>query len=771
MILKIKFIIIMIIAMIQSEKCYTEIYDTTYIDNRKNQFYYYKMINNHDFFQEEKKLLHNNHTRCLLKYLINQKNTVITSPYHNKLPLFFFKKNKSKLHIQNDSINISYIFYNHKNNYQKIIPFMQLGLQKILSEKVISIGGGNRYVYNQLYAVGYNIFYHYPISPIFSVVNIITPNQQPYINISGEYWYHNMLFMLNSFYRTNKSVNSEKNFKNNKKYPTSGYQIYIENKFLKFLELTGKITLEHFFYKKNKNKNYLNKNMAYNYCLTLSLEYYPIPIVGCNINKIFTNQKKYNDTIYQILIDYQFNIPIIQQTCHTRNNKKNPSIFLYLNETIQSFAPIFLNVNNKNDDNYTDNTEDNISKNCCQKISGYPGEIKIIAINTKTKNDKMQKDVLIQWNVQSLQTLYKYGGNITLLNAKKNIYAIQIPHQLIIKNNTCMISYIIVNNDNITHNYKSNAENKIFITMQKFQQKKLPKHSLQSTNSHVSNTITTIEHNPCTENIIQKDQHTHLLKDEKVSNTSSIITDNSVSSIISEHRQSPPIVHDNTHLIKKEKIIQNPLIISHQENNDINTQQHINVSVESSLAKKDTTTKTTQYATPPIPPPLPVLLPATLLSSPKASTSSSHFFIHTKPMTTSQQDTKSDSCSSTIHHACDDKNCHTTQTKLHLASKLSIQIEQDNIINNVVSNISKKTNNQNLSLAENNENLLFLLSAHKKSKFSAVGTTEHINKLENFTVNKKSRTLSEMEQIFSKLRLTQSTSSIDEPYCTTDDSE
>lgn len=723
--LNIKSFLIIINIILQTVGYFQKSWGTT-IKNCAQLKDHHIIKNNFSYLKEIKISQNSNYKTYSLNYMNNLNyDNIMKCSYENKfsLPLF----HKSRVFLQNDSVNITHIFYNDQNKYHKILPFFQLGLQSILSNKIVSIGGGNRYAYNNACAIGYNTFYHFPIS---SKKN----NNQPYaMNISGEFWYHNMLFMLNSFYKIdNFSYLKKRSFQQNIQYPKIGYQIHIQTQFPMFSNVTGKVTLENFFYKKIKNN--INKN----YHLILGMDYYPIPMLGFNINKIFVH-KKNNNTIYKILINYQLNTPIAQQIYNVNNNK-NSSIFTHINTIVQPFFPIVItNTDNVKYDNKNPNyCEGSILKCCYKEIIGRPGEIKIIDIHIDDDDNNHQyDDESIQWDIQSLKTLKNCGGNIVLL--QKFIYAVHIPNKLMNEENKFTLSYVIMkkaSTDNLHISLNKNKKYQLLISIQDFQKNnEIPQNLSVSCDDFNNSIIKQNFHESTTSNAIENQQiycSSTLNKDHCFYDDES---KNNISSIIST---IPPMNAYDDSINYDTTIIKNPSAkMSHCSDYDtlpfpppslIFSSSFENITAIQNTIDKENHTKNFSYEEstallPPIPPPLPSSPPPFLLKNTTPPPASSSRLV----------------------------------IKKHKSS--------DNITPSNIINFNKNTNFTTTS----QQDLLHALSIHKKSNFSLIGTTAHINKLENISIHRTQKYLSDIEKIFSKLRITQSTSSIDESY-TTDDS-
>lgn len=740
------FVIIMItiIQFIKSSPIFCEILQPNFKKYTNNNH----IISHHLYQQQKKSDFNDNHQIYQSKYLNNSNNNnIITYPYSKNWSSYH---NSPKICLQNDSINIFRMFYNYKDDnyhkYYKVLPFLQLGLQNILLEKIISLGGGTRYIINDLYAIGYNTFFHFPVSSK-------SMHQPNLMNIQGEYWHKNILFMFNNFININQFLDLKETSLPQKRiqYPKNGYQIHIQTKFPIFSELTGKITLERFSYIKN-NKNNLNDTNK-NHHLILGIDYYPIPILGFNINKIFTTNKNNNSINYKLLMNYQLNIPISQQINYI-NNKKFPSIIKNLNTAVQLFIPVIIN-DIQEDKNDCNNDYKNNTLECCYKeITGHPGEIKIIEITEDEKNEP------VQWDIQSLQKFKSFGGNIVLL--KKHIYAIYMPYNLINKENQLILSYT-TNIMDCSHKYQSKQ---ILISVKNLSEKNILQTQLSYMNYDYNNIIETHHESYKESNINQDNQQTQTLNFNENYSFHNNSQDH-VSPIPSSTRMNHDIYHNAK---KNHKTIQHPspsgslntnendsdllpstapspIILSH-----FLSEEMILSDEEEIKRKEEFTSSNIIKSLPPTPPPFPLFL---LKKDNKNDQDNQH-------------GTQSPSLSPLSSNAL----------KLERRSKSALQNYQ---YNDEVSftDIKENTNMASSYITSDdqthqaikllNQNLLHLLSTHKKSKFSSIGTIEHIKKLEDTRIHRKKKYLSDMEQIFSKLHLTQSSSSIDD-YRTTDNS-
>lgn len=701
-------------------------------------------INNDFLYQLEIEHIQKNlyDTYLLQNYMKNLKNNVITHPYKKKSPDFLF--HTSNMHLQNDSINISHVFYNYLNKHQKILPFIQIGFQNILSEKIFSLGGGNRYTHNNLCAIGYSIFYHFPVSNV---------SKQPYLfNINGEYWYHNILFMLNNFYRIDNSIYAKKITDDSTKYPKQGHQIHIQIQPSNCLKFAGKIILEHYRYKKEINKIFSNKN----YNLILGVDYYPIPILGFNINKMFTNIKN-NNVAYNILVNYQFNMPIMQQIYILKNKKINLEKFPPYNFIIKPFIPVITNINNKKEKDHL-LCEDKKFPQYSKKIKGYPGEIKIIEIkNNNTEND--DEPISVQWNVQSLKNFQNYGGNITLI--KKNIYAIHIPYHPINKIKKIALFYSISNN--LTKNKYSSEKKQILILIHDFQKEtsSLSHPSCASTEDD-TNTRKTNYDSDC--NIRNDSEKIHKLDCSKNHRYNSKDNIHSNLSVISNTNIYHDALTNNEDAIKIYNSL--PLLTCDENSFDHNSSSSnlpskyptpiISLSEENIkiMTKKNNTEEITTIPqsaiSPPIPPPFPI---------PSLPTeNSSSLFSPIKP----------EGKSVNYLNSNNDQQFDNDILPCYTSSFIQNQNDDSMLPQNTGIN-----NNDLNDMSSLNQNLLHLLSIHKKLKFASVGTLEHINKLEKTTTNKKRKYPSEMEKLFARSLFSMHqdvTSSTDESYMTDDES-
>ncbi|WHL24752.1 MAG: inverse autotransporter beta domain-containing protein [Candidatus Blochmannia vicinus] len=234
----------------------------------------------------------------------------------------------------------------------------------------------------------------------------------------------------------------------------------------------------------------------------------------------------------------------------------------------------------------------------------------------------------------------------------------------------------------------------------------------------------------------QKKQNIHILVKNFYQNKLSSAQQNHISSAITTNNDSginvtensikySPTIHKNDHHNFKDNNISIPYPII---NDDIATEKTQNID----KVKDDFV-----FPAPP-PPPIPVL------------------FSEKQPTTTMASSTPNDTLLSSPSCSIPFNKKHQTYSSSHD----EYQITHDNYFPEYP-NIEFNAN----------DDLSQRLSIHKKSKFSLIGTTEHINKLENVISERKKNKLpsSDMEQIFLKLNLNQSSSSISED-CDTDDS-
>ncbi|URJ30016.1 inverse autotransporter beta domain-containing protein [Blochmannia endosymbiont of Camponotus sp.] len=648
--------IFIILGVILQALIYNEIAWCDILKNR-TKFNISDSIFQIDSYQQKMKLYtyddHKHNTLNIYPYTIHKPN--VRSHYNYKSP--FSSVYRSKIQLQNDSINVFHSFRVQHNIYQENLSFMQLGVHNLLSKQILNFGGGKRRLYNNKHAIGCNTLYHCPISN--------QSNQPCSINFGVEYWLRNTSFMLSNYYNLDNIFTSKKSLQQyDIKNPNSGYQMHIQIKFPYFLEFTGKIKLERLFYDKKYEKIFNTKNN--DNCLSLDLNYKPIPILGFNINNVFMNKKYYN-TICQILIDYQFGTPISEQIQYT--NKNNTSLSKYLDTIIQPFIPTVIQYNNCM---FLTSHSNEKSLSYAQQITGYPGEIKII--ETNDHNDKSA-----QWNFNLLQN---QGGNIIPIT--NNTYALYLPNHPITKEDNIFISYIT----NTTQNDQKQKKQNIHILVKNFSHKK-PSNTQQ--------------------------------------NNISAITDNNDSGInVTENTIKHSLMNKENHRNFKD-----------------------NTSIPNLIIKNDTTTEKPKnlneiqndfvFPAPP-PPPIPVLF------SEKQPT--------TAAMASSTPNTTLLSSSSySIPLNKEDQTYFSRNDEYHITHDNTFP-EYSDIEFNANNDLSQR------------------LSIHKKSKFSSIGTTEHITKLENVISERKKTNFpnSDMAKIFFKLNLNQSSSSISEDGDTTDDS-
>ncbi|UOY04225.1 inverse autotransporter beta domain-containing protein [Candidatus Blochmanniella pennsylvanica] len=615
-----------------------------------------------DLYQKEMKLHTHDHIHHTLNFYPYTTNKLRVHAYNYRPP--FSSTYKSKMQLQNDSIDMFHSFYTQRNKHKKNLSFMQLGIHNLLSEQIFNFGGGKRHLTNDKYAIGYNTFYHCPISK---------QSSQPYsINVGVEYWLHNTLFMLNNYYNLDNIFNPETSLqKCNIHYPRSGHQLYIQTKFPRFFEFTGKIKLEQFIYEKKYKKIFNKKNS--DYYLSLDLNYQPIPMLGFSINNIFVN-KQYNSTICRVLIAYQFGTPIIEQIHYTNN--ENKSILNNLDTIIQPFIPTII----PHHDYISINDHNHLpSLQRTQKITGYPGEIKIIKINDN--NDKY-----VRWDLESLEN---HGGNIVAIT--NNTYALYFPNYPIIQENNIVVAYIT---NNTTQSHQEQKKQNIHIVVKDFVQKKLLNTNTQKKYASIVN----------------------------MNNDSGInVTENTAEHTLIHHD------YDQRSSIKSNNTSISNIFFAQQSQHDVcNTTTTEN--------DQNTITEDNRIFLAPPPPPIPFPFLEKDSSGFIASSTLNDTSLLNQSVSHEDQQTHSEK-------NADSEGMHDSFFK---SSKIEFNQSDD---------------------------LSYRLFAHRKSKFASVGTTEHINKLENtIRERKKTKHLSDMEQIFVKLNLAQSSSSISEEDCATDDS-
>ncbi|URJ26408.1 inverse autotransporter beta domain-containing protein [Blochmannia endosymbiont of Camponotus modoc] len=614
-------------------------------------------------YQKEMKLHTHDHIHHTLNFYPYTTNKLRVHAYNYRSP--FSSTYKSKMQLQNDSINMFHSFYTQPNKHKKNLSFIQLGVHNLLSEQIFNFGGGKRHLTNDKYAIGYNTFYHCPISKKSS--------SQPYsINVGVEYWLYNTLFMLNNYYNLDNIFDPETSLqKCDIHYPKSGHQLYIQTKFPHFFEFTGQIKLEQFIYKKKYKKIFNKKNS--DYYLSLNLNYQPIPMLGFSINNIFVN-KQYNNTICRVLIDYQFGTPIMEQMHYT--NKKNKSILNNLDAIIQPFIPTII----PHHDYISINDHNHLSSlRHTHKITGYPGEIKIIKIDDN--NDKY-----VRWDFESLEN---HGGNIVAIT--HNTYALYFPNYPIKQENNIFVSYIT---NNATQSHQEQKKQNIHIVVKDFSQKKLLNTNTQKKDMSIINVNTDSGIN-VTENTAE---HTLICHDDD--QHSSIKNNTSVSNVFFALQPQDDVYNTPTE----------------NDQNTIIEDKHI-------------------FLAPP-PPPIPFPFLEKDSSEFIASSTLNDTLLLNRSASRKDQQTHSD------EKNADNEEMHDIFFK---SSKIDFNQSDD---------------------------LSYRLFTHRQSKFASVGTTEHINKLENtIRERRKTKHLSDMEQIFVKLNLAQSSSSISEDYATDDSSD
>ncbi|URJ23705.1 inverse autotransporter beta domain-containing protein [Blochmannia endosymbiont of Camponotus sp.] len=610
-----------------------------------------------DLYQKEMKLHTHDHIHHTLNFYPQTTNKLRAHAYNYRSP--FSSTYKSKIQLQNDSINMFHSFYTQRSKHKKNLSFMQLGIHNLLSEQIFNFGGGKRHLTHDKYAIGYNTFYHCPISK---------QSSQPYsINVGVECWLYNTLFMLNNYYNLNNIFDPEtSSYQCNTHYPKSGHQLYIQTKFPHFFEVTGKIKLEQIIYEKKYKKIFNKKNN--DYYLSLDLNYQPIPMLGFSINNIFVN-KQYNNTIFRVLIDYQFGTPIMEQINYMNN--KNKSILNDLDAIIQPFIPTLVlhhDYISINDHNHLP------SARYTHKIIGYPGEIKIIKVDDNN-------DQYMRWDCESLEN---HGGNIVAIT--NNTYALYFPNYPIKQADNVFVSYVT---NNATQGPQEHKKQSIHIVVINFPQKKLLNTNTRKNDASIIN----------------------------INNDSGInVTGNTAEHTLIYHNDNQNSIQNNTSVSH---------VIASQPQHDI-----CNTPTEN--AQNTTIDDDRGFSAPP-PPPMPVSFLEKDSSAFIASSTLNDTLLLNRSISHEGRQTHSE------------KN--TDNEGIHDAFFKSSEIEFNQ-----------------------SDDLSYRLFTHRQSKFASVGTTEHINKLENtIRERKKTKHLSDMEQIFVKLNLAQSSSSISED-CATDDS-
>lgn len=306
-------------------------------------------------------------------------------------------RSKLKIQFQNDSITLLRMLHEdlknmiyHDNN---TVFFMQMGIQNLLSNKIITFGGGKRYAPNNKCIIGYNTILHIPYD---------YPVIQPYsMNIGLEYWYDNLIFKINSYYNLNKILYPKKSsYTNFFQYPEIGYQICAQMKLPYLAEYTAQIKWEKFFHK-NSTENCFQQLDKDKPNLSLGIGYQLISILNINVNSIFT-YNRYINTLLAITLNYQFNIPIMQQIQKHNHNIKKASTTNNFSSILEVFTPIISNTVNYNNIQLLESISE---------ISGFPGEIKIIRINNNS--------------TLHMKSFKKNGGKI--LPLKNNIHLVRLP--------------------------------------------------------------------------------------------------------------------------------------------------------------------------------------------------------------------------------------------------------------------------------------------------------------------------------------------------------
>lgn len=274
-----------------------------------------------------------------------------------------------KMQLQNDSISFLNMFsqkYHDNLINNQVSYFFQVGAQHLLSNKTIILGLGTKQILNNKHVIGYNTLFHVPV---------FSPIQQPYsLNVGGEFWYKNLIFLLNSYYNLDTVINFKKPLCDDPLiYPQFGYQAQLKIKLPYILDCQGQMKWEQFSFSKRQENSqiYLNKFNKNQCLLILGMQYQPMPILAFNIDNIFMH-KKYINTAFKIALNYQFNTPINQQIFQKHYHKKMLSL-KDLNVIIEPFIP--------NSDFGAFIKRLIISTKTVPKIIGYPGEVQYIQTN------------------------------------------------------------------------------------------------------------------------------------------------------------------------------------------------------------------------------------------------------------------------------------------------------------------------------------------------------------------------------------------------------
>lgn len=389
--------------------------------NQSNLIYSKENNNIHVYYtglyQNNANKVDGNYYKKHIKNINTNKNIYKHSQYHDKSYVCLYHKknrpNQYTIQIQNDSINLLQIFYNkfpENYLYNRVLYFSQFGIQHVLSENIMSMGLGKRYLCNNQYVIGYNTLLHIPI-----LSKIL---QSAAMNVGGEYWYKNLMFSLNGYYNLDKILHFNKLLYTKLiTCPKIGYQIQCQVKFPYIVGCQGKIKWEQFYGNKKNNSvlfNQFNKNQ---HTLSIGMKYQPIPILEFNIDHVFMKKQSIH-TILKVALNYQFNVPITQQIYQKYYCKKQQCLSPNdLNVIIEPFIPKFSCV-----------IIDDPFKN--SEIIGFPGEIKYIKINDNNTE--------LTWDIQLLN---QYGGRISYI--KNNIYALYLPKSSELVNDPLSISYEI----------------------------------------------------------------------------------------------------------------------------------------------------------------------------------------------------------------------------------------------------------------------------------------------------------------------------------------
>lgn len=393
-------------------------------------------------YTKNSQILHDicNHTDiCVLN---QYKSILLNQNPHKTSALYQKNNNKLGFQLENHTVNMLYLFYNRKiqliTNTQRILYFLQLGMQNIFTDKTINLGIGKRYIQNNLYGIGYNIIYNIPILNHYTNL--------PYsINIGGEYWYRNFIISLNGYYNLNKLLHFDKlvNVLDILEYPITGYQICIQTTLPYVMSnFRTQIKLEKFFHIQEPRRLFNNADNNF-YSLSIGLGYKPNSILDISIDNVFVNNK-YTDILFKLALNYQFNTLFSYQIQQKHYNNKLLNLD-HAYSILKSFTP---NANNIK----INDSACNMLKTVC-KITGYSKEVKYIKINNK-------HEPLLKWYTASLE---QNGGTITHLIG--DLYKINLPRYNSSGNNKIVLVYEKRDKNNTVTN-----KQKILIFIEQFKQ-------------------------------------------------------------------------------------------------------------------------------------------------------------------------------------------------------------------------------------------------------------------------------------------------------------